>query len=201
MRIAAATLLLLSLPAWSATPGTACAALCGQWQMDTGRSDAVAPALDTALAEYKDPRPKRNKDRGDADPFAQIEAEAERSLGPIHDRLGRDELRAELQHVLAAPERLRLDARRNEILILGDKNPERRLTPGEPHARVDAIGTATIKVSWKSGQLLVTEKYDRRRAYSETYALQPSDGSLLVTREVRRPGMKALRLKSVYRRT
>ena len=135
------------------------------------------------------------------DPIGQIEAEAERSLGPIHDRLGRDDLRAELQHLLAAPQMLRLDARLREILILGDRNPERRLTPGEPHARVDAIGTATIKVSWKSGQLQVTEVYDRKRAYSETYALQRADGSLLVTREVRRPGMKALRVKSVYRRS
>jgi len=200
MRIVAAALLFLALPAWSATPVPACAALCGQWQMDASRSDALAPALDSALAEYKDPRPKRSKDRSDTDPFGQIEAEAERALGPIHDRLGRDDLRAELQLLLAAPQLLRLDARRSDILILGDRNPERRLTPGEPHVRVDAIGTAKIKASWKSGQLLVTETYDRKRAYSETYALQRADGSLLVTREVRRPGMKALRLKSVYRR-
>jgi hypothetical protein len=199
MRIVAAALLFISLPIWSAAPAPACAALCGQWQMDASRSEAIAPALDMALAEYKDPRPRRNKDVGD-NPIGQIQAEAERSLGPIHDRLGRDDLRAELQHLLAVPQLLRLDGRRSEILILGDKSPERRLTPGEPHARVDAIGTATIHVSWKSGQLLITEKYDRKRAYSETYALQRADGSLLVTREVRRPGMKALRLKSVYRR-
>jgi hypothetical protein len=200
MRIAAAAFLLLSLSAWSAAPAPACAALCGQWQLDASRSDAIAPALDAALAGYKDPRPRRDKDRGN-DTIGEIEAEAERSLGPIHDRLGRDDLRAELQHLLAAPQMLRLDARHSEILILGDSNPERRLTPGEPHARVDAIGTATIKVGWKSGQLQVTEVYDRKRAYSETYALQRADGSLLVTREVRRPGMKAVRLRSVYRRS
>ena len=121
-------------------------------------------------------------------------------MGPIHDRLGRDDLRAELLRLLAPPQDLRVDSQRTMIMIRGDKSPERRLTPGEPHARVDAGGTARIAVAWKSGHLLVTETYDRKRAYSETYALQRADGSLLVTREVRRPGMKALRLKSVYRR-
>jgi hypothetical protein len=193
--------LLLSLPAWSATTAPACASLCGKWLLDVQRSDVAATVLDAALLEYNEPKAKRPNTRSSSDPVRQIEDEMERSLGPIHDRPGRVELRAELLRLLSTPNMLSFDAGGADIVIRGDSTLERRLTPSKPHSRIDEEGTATIRSSWDAGRLLVSERYDRRRQYTETYLVQRTDGTLLVTREVRRPGLKQLRLRAVYRRT
>jgi hypothetical protein len=195
-----AALLVTALPAWSASSAPGCGNLCGRWQLEAPRSDAAAPALDAALAKYSEPRDKRSRSRPQQDAASQIEAEMEHSLGPIHDRLGRTDLRAELLTLLTAPQLLVVDSRGTDIVIRGDGNPERKFSPGVPRARVDAVGTAKINSSLKADRLLVTEVYDRKRKYSETYVLQRADGTLLVTREVQRPGMKPLRIRTVYRR-
>ncbi len=195
-----ATLLVMALPAWSATPATGCGDLCGRWQLEPPSSDAVMPALDAALAKYSEPRDRRYRKRPDTDAASEIKDEMERSLGPIHDRPGRTDLRAELLALLTAPQLLVVDSKGSDIILRGDSNPERKLSPGVPRARVDAIGTAKISSSLSASRLQVTETYDRKHKYSETYLLQRADGSLLVTREVQRPGIKPLRLRSVYRR-
>jgi hypothetical protein len=207
MRIVASALLLLALPAWTATPATGCGNLCGRWQLDTTLSVPAAPAIDAALSTYKDPRARRvpRAVRGREGP--QIETNADRiqdtdewSLGPIHDRPQRGELRTELISLLNVPAQLSLDAKGTDILIQGDSQAARRLSPGTPKARVNSIGLAKINASWKSNRLTITERYDKKRTYSETYVLQGTDGTLIVTREVQRPGLKALKIQSVYRR-
>lgn len=197
-RLLAALLLAIASPAAMAEV-SGCASLCGRWQLDAAQSTAVAPAVDAALDSYTDPRAKHLRKGKANDPVDQIRVDMERSLGPIHDRPQRDDLRSELLTLLGAPPQLNLDARGSDIVIQGGELT-RRLSPGTPRARVDAIGTAKISASWKSGRLTVTERYDRKRIYSETYA-QRDDGALLVTREVKRPGLKQLRIVSVYRRS
>lgn len=110
-------------------------------------------------------------------------------------------LRTELLAVLTALPALTLAEQDNEILIRTAGRPDRRLTANRSHARVDATGTAEIRASWRSDDSLqVTETYDRRRSQSETYALQ-RDGTLVITREVERPGIKRLKVRLVYRRS
>jgi hypothetical protein len=195
-----AALLLATLPAWGATP-SGCATLCGSWQLDTVLSAAVEPVVDAALAEYRPPRAKRIPNASQDDMIGRIEEEMERSLGPIHNRPGRADLRGELLQRLEVPQKLSLEGRGDGLSIQGDGTLSRRITPGTPHARVDSNGTAKIRSSWKSAALVITEKYGRSNSYTETYAVQRSDDTLLVTREVRRPGMKILKIRSVYRRT
>ncbi|MEO6078486.1 MAG: hypothetical protein ABIQ86_01725 [Steroidobacteraceae bacterium] len=194
-----AALLVVALPAAAVSP-SGCASLCGNWQLDTSQSAAVVPAVDAALQSYRDPRAKyRRGSRNDT--LDRMNAELEHSLGPMQDRPQRNELRAELLTLLGAPVQLKLDARGSDIVIQGDNQIARRISAGTPKARVDANGTAKINAAWNSDRLTVTERYDRKRRYTETYALQSGRATLLVTREVQRPGMKALRIQSVYRRT
>jgi hypothetical protein len=193
-------LLVTAIPAWSATP-VGCATLCGNWQLETTLSDAVEPMVDAALSTYKAPRAKRIPNADSDDMAGRINEEMERSLGPIHARPGRAELRSELLLRLTVPQKLNLEGRGEGLAIQGDGALARRISPGTPHSRVDANGTAKIRSSWKSGALVVSEDYGRKNSYSETYTLQRKDATLLVTREVRRPGMKPLRIRSVYRRS
>jgi hypothetical protein len=202
-----AAMLIVSLPAGAASPG-GCGTLCGNWQLDTRATAEVAPAVDAALKSYTNPRarrPQRSQRLREGlpeDAIDQIDAANERSLGPILDRPVRGELRSELLSLLEPPARLNLDARGTDLVIQEDGQLARRLTPGTPRARVTSEGTATILVTWKKAdRFTISEKFDRKRRYYEFYALQAADGSLLVTREVQRPGLKPLRLQSVYRRT
>jgi hypothetical protein len=206
MKLLCAALLILAFPAGAAEPA-GCGTLCGNWRLDTTASTAVAPAVDGALRTYSEPRAKRAQrtqryDDGSPQSTAeQIDDAMERSLGPIFDRPDRADLRTELMSLLSPPVLLNLDARGTDLLIQGDNQLARKLSAGTPRTRVNANGTATILATWKkSDRLTITERYDRKRRYYETYALQPADGSLLVTREVQRPGLKTLRIQAVYRR-
>lgn len=199
-------MLLVALPAGAAPP-PGCGKLCGNWQLDSLATTAVAPAVDAALKSYKDPRARRqprsqrSREGLPEDTIDQIDNAMERSLGPILDRPVRDDLRSELLSLLEPPARLMLDARGTDLVIQEDSQLARRLTPGTPRARVTIDGTSTILASWKkTDRLTISERYDRKRRYYEIYALQAADGTLLVTREVQRPGLKPLRIQAVYRR-
>jgi hypothetical protein len=197
--------LAITLPAWAAEPA-GCGSLCGSWQLDTALTTAVAPAVETALEGYSEPRgrkPPRSARSREGFPETavdQIDSAMEHSLGPVFDRPGRAELRTELMSALTPPTRLNLDARGKDILIRSDGDPVRRLTPGTPKARVNANGTAEILTNWKSERLTISERFDRKHQYAESYALQAA-GTLLVTREIKRPGLKALKLQAIYRRS
>ena len=130
---------------------------------------------------------------------AAAEAELQDSLGPITRPPGPGPLRNQLLALLTPPETLQITLAGQEILIGADDRTARRYSPGEPHARVDAFGTATIKTALTPGKLTITERYDRKREYLETYAVLRTDGTLVVTRTITRPGIKPLLLRSVYR--
>ena len=201
-----AALLIVALPAGAASP-SGCGTLCGSWRLDTTVTAAVAPVVDAALVSYSDPRGRRpvrsqrSRDGNLESATEQMDTAMQNSLGPIMDRPVRAELRSELMSLLTPPAQLNVEARGVDILIKGDGQLARKLSPGTPKSRVNAEGTATILATWKSDRLAITERYDRRRRYNETYALQAADGSLLVTREVERPGMKPLRVQAVYHRS
>jgi hypothetical protein len=200
-----AALLIVALPAGAAQPD-GCGTLCGSWKLDTASSAAVAPAVDAALRSYSDPRGRRvprsqrSRDGNPESTIDQIDAAMEHSIGPIMDRPVRADLRAELMSLLSPPTQLNVDSRGSDLLIKADSQTARKLSPGTPKSRVNAEGTARILATWKSQRLTISERYDRKRRYNETYAFQAADGTLIVTREVQRPGMKTLRLQAVYRR-
>lgn len=201
MRILIAALLIITaLPVLAAPAPSGCGTLCGSWQLDAGSREAALAAVEASLAKYKDPRPTRQSMPSANDPIEGIRAEMENSLGPIQRRPGREGLKAELLPRVMPPEKLVIEARGTDIILRTPERSERRLSPGVSHARVDAEGTAKIQCSWSDGKLIVSDKYDRRRQSIETYAVQRKDGTLVVTLEMRRPGLKALRIHSVYHR-
>lgn len=169
---------------------------CGNWQLDAAASDDVERALDRSFAEYKPPRMKRMRaPRGDieAEAAAEFEYQLDRMPGPED----RPQLRAEVTRLVAHPQTLRLSEDRSDIVIEAAGGPTRRVSPGEPHARVDSIGTARITSRWRSGALTIEEDYRRKTVNRETYAVDGT-GRLKVTRSITRPGLPTVTVHSVY---
>jgi hypothetical protein len=172
---ALAILLVMVLPAVAGEAPPGCAWLCGTWTLDPAQSDPAEALIDEALQKYEEPRPGGRQPSG-------------------------AELRQELRSLLVPPGVLTLAEAGDEILIRVEARPERRLTPNRAHSRTDDTGTIEIRASWgRDDSLQVTETYDRRRNHSENYALQ-RDGTLVITREVERPGIKRIRARALYRR-
>jgi hypothetical protein len=169
-KLAGVMLLLLTQPAWSGEDPPGCAWLCGNWVLDTARSEAVEPVVDAALARYK---------------------EAGRQAKTL--------VRTQLVALLTPAAALTLAEQGDQVLIRAGDHPERRVFPGEPHSRVDAQGTAKVRADWKKDALVVNESYDSKHEQAETFALLP-DGTLQVTLVMERPEAKSMRLRSVYRR-
>lgn len=197
-RIALLALLCLAASAAPAAPAPDCGALCGRWTIDPDASDSLEARLDAALAAYREAR-QRRPEENPRNLNAAAEAELRESLGPITDRPDRDQLRRQLLAALKPPETLQITQAGAEVLIGADDRTVRRYSPGMPHARVDALGTAKIKVTLAPGKLSISERYDRQRENLETYTVQRADGSLLVVRQISRPGLKPLQLRAVYR--
>jgi hypothetical protein len=191
-----APLALMALPVGAADMPPGCAWLCGNWTLDTARSEAAEYMVDVALEKYREPDPpKPGKPRKD-DPPAQPGIE----VGPAPlDRPMKAEMRSQLLALLTPPASLVLGEQGNEVLIRAAGAGERRVFPGEPHSRVNAGGTTKVSTEWKKDALIINEDQGRGREQTETYALLP-DGTLQVTRVVERPGVKLLRLRAVYRR-
>jgi hypothetical protein len=129
----------------------------------------------------------------DAEAAAEFEYQLDRMAGPEDS----PQLRAEVTRLLVAPATLRLREERSDIVIEAAGGPTRRLSPGEPHARVDSLGTARITSRWRSGALTIEEDYRRRTVNRESYAVDGS-GKLKVTRSVTRPGLPTVTVHSVY---
>jgi hypothetical protein len=199
MRTLFAALLLISSPAWSASTPSGCAWLCGKWVLDPATSDSVTAVLDSALANYKEPKARRGRMPPADDPLRTAQIEAEESIGPIFDRPYKDELHAELLALMKPPGTLSISERDDEVILQGTGPLQRRVTAGRAHSRVDSLGTAKIKVSWKADALVISETYDRKRSQVETYALR-KDGTLLVTQQVQRPGTRPIKVRTFYRR-
>lgn len=194
--------LITSFAASAASRQPSCGALCGRWRLDTAASDPVEAYVATALAAYRESRPTRAAGNGNITPRnlqAAAEAELRESLGPITERPNRSNLRSELLAMLTPPQTLQITVAGPDVLIGADDRSARHYSPGVPHARVDAQGTAKIKATLAPGRFTLQERYDRSRQYLETYTVQRTDGSLLVERQIDRPGLKTLRLRAVYR--
>lgn len=197
----AALLALLWLASAPALSGAApqCGPLCGRWQLDTTSSDPVEARLDAAIAAYREGRARNLPSENPKSLAAAAEAELRDSLGPVHNRPERDVLYRELLALLTPPETLQITVAGPDVLIGADDRAARRYSPGVRHSRVDIFGTADIRATLAPGRFTITERYDRQREYTETYSVQRADGSLLVERQVSRPGLKPLRLRAVYR--
>ena len=194
-------LLLAAAPGWATASGINCTGLCDEsWQLDTAASDDPAKAIETAVLAYKEEKPKRP--RGHTSDLASMyRAEDEASLGPLFLRPRREELRQELVRRLTIPPQLRLSVVHGDILVDESRGSPRRFTPGEPHARVDAQGTANIRANWSGNKLVIREDYGRKISNRETYALDSHGLQLIVTRVLERPAMPDITLRSVYRRS
>jgi hypothetical protein len=169
---------------------------CGAWELDPANSEPVDPAIDAALARYKPPRPRRLR-ASPGDIVGETEAEFEASLDRMPGMMDRSQLRDELKRLLQTPESLDLRQEGGDVVIEAKGSPKRRITPGEPHARVDARGTAEISSRWRSGALNVNETYTRKSANREVYLLEA--GQLRVTRTVTRPGLPDVVVRSTYK--
>jgi hypothetical protein len=167
--------------------------------LDTQRSDRLEPQIEAALAKYDPPRARRPRLPRPENGAEAVAHELERSLEPLFEPPGVAELRADLRQSLHTPLELRITARPSGILIGSGEHPDRIVEPGRPHSRVDDRGTANIKTAWKSGSLVIAEKYERKRELVESYTLQ-RDGTLAVAREIERPGLKRIRVQAIYMR-
>jgi hypothetical protein len=180
---------------------TGCASLCGDWQLDPAASDTPEQVLDSAFANFKEPRVRHMHVSADGSNLGALgQAADEAALGPVLDRPRRQELRDELRAMLRQPQQLRLTARDNDVVISADGRSAQSLTPGEPHVRVDRYGTAKINVRWRGASLSVSEIYDRRNQQEKTYAVRGADGALQLLQVITRPGLPRITVRSVYRR-
>ena len=195
-----AVLMTCCLPAAAATTVADCSPLCGLWHLEPEASDPLDSALDAAFAKFKAPRPKRMKE-GNADNIQSMaRADDEAAQGPVYERPLAQELREAVSRTLAPPRTLELSHAGRDILVSIDGRKPVRLTPGAPHSRTDSEGTAEIEVAWSQGQLTVSETYDRRRKYIRRLALRPSDGVMVLTQQIVRPGLPEVTMRSIYRR-
>lgn len=193
--IAAIAAMCSSLPLQAAaTPE--CGALCAQWVLEEGSTGNLDALLDAALAKYKEPTPRRGH-RPPPTLEGMEQADMDRALGPITDRPGRKELREDLQRLLKFPAQLAISTDGRDVLIAEPPDVPRRYSPGEPHARVDIWGTAEISCVLRDGRITVSERYERSRQFTRTYSVQ-RDGHLLITYEIRRPGLERLRVTASY---
>jgi hypothetical protein len=188
--------LLLPLGAFARSDATACKP-CGSWQLDASASDDVEKLLDAAMAKYKPPRPRRMRElRGDVNAETQVEFE-----NSLIDRPGpadRQHLREDLARLLRSPASLQLRQEGDDVVIEGQGTGVRRITPGEPHARVDALGTAQIASRLSGPTLTITESYVRKTRNREIYAFDAAKGVLRVTRTAVRPGLPEVVVHTTY---
>jgi hypothetical protein len=186
----------IALEAGAATP--VCGRLCAAWQLDAAASSDPQAAIDTAVAAYKEEKPKRH--RAPASDFAALaRAELEDSLGPMHERPMRDELRKELTQLLVIPGSLRIILVGDEVRIDEGRGGPRRFDLGESYSRVDDLGTAEVSAQLQGTGFRIREKYTKGRGSNrETYQIEARTDRLVVTRTIERPKMPNLVVRSVY---
>jgi hypothetical protein len=195
--IGALALSLLALPALAGGV-PACGRLCAAWQLDAAASTDPQAAIDDAVDEYKEEKPRRRR-ASPSDFSALAKAELDESLGPMHERPFRDELRAELTRRLVIPETLRVSQEGGEIRLDEGRGAPRRFDLEEPYSRVDSLGTAQISAKFQGGNLTIREDYKKKGANREVYSLDTRSDRLTVTRTIQRPSMPDIIVKSIYR--
>jgi hypothetical protein len=188
----AAGLSLSSLGAAATTP-PACPP-CGAWRLES--SDDATAAVDAAMAKYK-PRKPRMMRVPTGDIAAESEAEFHNSLEMPQPGY-REELRAGLLKLATSPAELKVRLDGEDVVVEAAGGPTRRVTPGEPHARVDSMGTAEIASKWRRDGLLVTETYTGKTNNREAYVVDAAHASLTVTRTFERRGLPDVVVHSHY---
>jgi hypothetical protein len=195
------SLLLLLCGPLSAASTVSCGALCGEWRLDTAASDSPAQVLDAAFANFKDPKPRHMpKPPPSASDEVVVGAMDEESLGPTFKRMPRNGLREELQKMMRQPPGLQLTASGQDIRISTDAGLADRVTPGEPHTRVDRYGSARISTSWHGSRLEIIEKYDHSNVQKTTFSLRSTDGAMEVLQVITRSGLPKVSFHTIYRR-
>jgi hypothetical protein len=185
--------------ALDASASPACGRLCAAWQLDAAASGDPQAAVDSAVAAYKEEKPKRRHAPG-SDLAALAKAELDDSLGPMRERPLREELRQQLAGLLVIPPTLRISQAGDEILLDEGRHSPRHFDLDESYSRVDDLGTAEVTAQLKSDGFTVREKYNKGRGSNrETYQLEAKTDRLIVTRTVARPKMPDLVLRSIYR--
>ena len=198
LRHALSGLLLGIVLATNADAAPTCGRLCAAWQLDAEASTDAKAAIDTAVAGYKEEKPKRR--RGSPSDFASLaKAELDDSLGPMRERPMREELHKELTHLLVIPESLRISLEGDDVLVDQGHGGPRRFDLDDSWSRVDELGTAEISAKLGSGGFVVREKYKRGRSNREAYVVDTHNDRLVVTRTIVRPKMPDIVLRSVYR--
>lgn len=173
-----------------------CDKLCANWALDAAASTDVSAAIDAAVESYKEEKIRRIRSGND---IASLErAELEEGLGPMRSRPQREELRTQLQHQLKVPTQLRLSVNDDVVLVDEGGTSPRRFEPGQPYSRVDSIGTAKITIRLQGSVFEVVENYGKGRSNRESYAVADKGVRLTVTRTLSRPGMKDIKIQSVY---
>lgn len=176
-----------------------CGRLCDvDWRLDETASTDVEDALDDAIDEYREEKPKRRRSPG-SDYEAIAKAELEESLGPMRQRPAREALREELQRLLVIPPSLRIKQDGKELRLEEGRGSPRRFDLDESYSRVDSVGTAEVSTRLTAGNFVITENYRRGRSNREAYAVDPKGDRLVVTRTLSRPAMPTLVVKSVYK--
>jgi hypothetical protein len=199
-KIAGALLLALwVLPLHARDAPSGCAWLCGKWVLDAGRSESAEAPVDAALQKFRQPKSRRPR-RGFPDGPAGTEEPDVFSPPPPPEPMGKSALRTQLLDELTPPASLTFGHQEAVILIRAADGEERRVYPGTPHSLTNSRGTTQIKTNWKNEALVIKEDRGGKRKFTETFALL-ADSGLQVTRVLERPGLKALRVRAVYRRS
>jgi hypothetical protein len=191
-----ATFFALLSPVIGAETTNVCRQICGRWQLSAAQSESLPQALDAAFGRYKVPRKERIRPATAGDLESLVRVDAEEALGPRNKRPPAEQLREDLVLLLTPPPSIAITAAGTALKLLGGRDNSEH-TPSETIARVDEEGTARIRASWKANSFVVEERYDRKRKLTRSYSTQ-SDGSLVLAQVITRPGLPAVRLRSIY---
>jgi hypothetical protein len=194
---AAPASLALAAAGRQATAPVGCGRLCGNWALDAAASDAAAPAVEAAISAWRDDPPRRRRRApADGDPLEAMMYDLDE---PEDLQKRRTMFGEELRSRTIPPAALQVGSDRADV-VLTDARGTRRFRPGEPHSWIDANGTASIETRWVQGNLVIEERYDRRRWTRSEYVVSPDGLQLTLSLKLRRPGIPELSLRSVYRR-
>jgi hypothetical protein len=107
----------------------------------------------------------------------------------------------QLDRFVMPPERLDVEQTARDIHMTYDTDKQTRtLTPGEKSTVIDDHGSSEIEPKWKGNTLTVHTAIGTRLTVDEEYTLSKDGSELLETLKLSGGSMKAVTIKSTYRR-
>ena len=107
----------------------------------------------------------------------------------------------QLDRFVMPPERLDVEQTARDIHMTYDTDKQTRtLTPGEKSTVIDDYGSSEIEPKWKGNTLTVHTAIGTRLTVDEEYTLSKDGSELLETLKLSGGSMKAVTIKSTYRR-